>query len=371
MSYHHKLIESSYAPSDVTFLLKPVQIAPTSVVEKEALIQSGQVHYSEMISSERRPDARYLEIFEAARSAGAGRIAREILSLAEMIRLRVSAGEIESPVTLCSLVRAGVPYGVLLLRALRHIGVEVAHFGISIIRDRGLDANAMAWVLRDRPAGGVIFVDGWTGKGAISNELSASWSAISGGRRAELAVLADPSGFATMSGSHEDWLIPSGILGANVSGLISRSILNRDVVGPHDFHGAIPAAHLKDIDVSMAFVDSIWNEARAFDPSRIAVPAEADRSLLRKAALDAVHAIAAVHGVDNLNRIKPGIAEATRAVLRRKPKQVFLRDIEDPDLSALVHLCRTDGVGICVDSATTGPYRAVTLIEEAGCCGNS
>ena len=366
MSYHHKLIESTYAPDDVTFLLKPVEIAPTPVVEKEVLIQSGRAHYSEMISSERRPDARYMEIFEAAWSAGKGRIAREIMSLAEMIRLRVSDGEIDSPVTLCSLVRAGVPYGVLLLRALRHLGVEVAHFGISIIRDRGLDANAIAWILRDRPAGGVIFVDGWTGKGTISNELSASWSAISGGRRAELAVLADPSGFATMSGSHEDWLIPSGILGANVSGLISRSILNRHVVGPRDFHGAIPAAHLKDIDVSMAFVDSIWNEARALDPSRIALPVAADRSLLRKSALDAVHAIAAVHGVDNLNRIKPGIAEATRAVLRRKPKQVFLRDIEDPDLSALVHLCRTDGVGICVDSAKTGPYRAVTLIEKVG-----
>lgn len=366
MSFHHGLIESSYNVGDVTFLLKPVRIAATPVAEKEALIQSGRSHYSEMISEERRPDARHLEIFDAARAAGEGRIAQEIMSLAKLIMQRIGAGELEASITLCSLVRAGVPFGVLLLRALRHLGIECAHFGISIIRDRGLDTNAISWILKNHPAGGVIFVDGWTGKGAISTELSRSWNEITGRTSAELAVLADPAGFATMSGSHEDWLIPSGILGANVSGLISRSILNADVIGPNDFHGAVPATHLADIDVSADFVDSIWAKASTLDFSAVSVPIEADRIQLCAAALKAVYAIAETFDVENLNRIKPGIAEATRAVLRRRPRMVFMRDATDPDLAALLHLCRTDGVEICEDLTKTGPYRAITLIERVG-----
>lgn len=366
MSFLHALIESSYGPDDVTFLLKPVDIPNTTLADKEALIQSGEFHYSEMISEERRPDARYLEIFASARAAGEARIANEILSLGKQIRARVIAGELQTPLTLCSLVRAGVPYGVLLQRALRALYIECAHYGVSIIRDRGLDTNAMDWVLKNRPANGVIFVDGWTGKGAISNELNRSWAEISGGLRAELAVLADPSGFATMAGSHDDWLIPSGILGANVSGLISRSILNRDVVGPLDFHGAMPTSHLEDIDVSADFVDSIWDCALRIAPSEVGLPPVVDRRHLRERALATVDAIAATYGVGNMNRIKPGIAEATRAVLRRRPRMVFLMNVADPDVAALVHLCRTDGVDICEDASKTGPFRAITLIEKVG-----
>ncbi|MER8575636.1 cysteine protease StiP domain-containing protein [Mesorhizobium sp. M1409] len=41
-------------------------------------------------------------------------------------------------------------------------------------------------------------------------------------------VLSDPCGRAWLAASAEDWLIPSGILGSTVFGLISRSILNED-----------------------------------------------------------------------------------------------------------------------------------------------
>ena len=251
------------------------------------------------------------------------RMAREILSLARLILHRIEQGELNPEITLCSLVRAGIPYGILLHRELRAMGVESVHYGISIIRDRGLDRNAMAYVMERHPASGIVFVDGWTGKGAISAELTQSWGKISG-RVPELAVLADPSGYATMSGSHEDWLIPSGILGANVSGLISRSILNENVIGPEDFHGTVYVSSLADIDVSRDFVDGI---------TRLTVPLRAragmasiddkKRILLRKAARDCRAEISRIHQVVNQNRIKPGIAEATRAVLRRRPYRVF------------------------------------------------
>ncbi|ASJ70724.1 cysteine protease StiP domain-containing protein [Granulosicoccus antarcticus] len=357
-------IAGSYKPEDVTFLLKPVQIVPTDIETKERLIQSGTAHYSEMISEERRPDERYLKIFEQARSKGQDRIAREISGLARRIAERVAEGSLDRQITLCSLVRAGVPYGVLLQRELSAIGVDTLHYGISIIRDRGLDRNAVEFILGKRPVGGVVFVDGWTGKGAISTELDKSWLEITGRQAAELVVLADPGGFATLSGSHEDWLIPSGILGANVSGLISRSILNADVIGPDDFHGSVSVDHLADIDVSLDFVDRITQLMPEYREAAEPLAASQDRAALRARALASVRAIAQLYKVDNLNRIKPGIAEATRAVLRRKPQKAFVRSFDDPDLEALIHLCRTDGVDLVEDAALTGPYRAITLIEK-------
>jgi len=356
----------SYAPEDVTFLLKRIQMAPTPVDEKERRIQIGLTHYSEMISEERRPDARYLAHFQEACVPGVPRLARDIRSLTGQVLDLVRAGRLNQQVTLCSLVRAGVPYGVLLRRDLERAGINVAHFGVSIIRDRGLDRVAMARVTSERPVDGIVFVDGWTGKGAISDELEKSWREISG-RGPILAVIADPCGRAGLCASREDWLIPSGILGANVSGLISRSILRSDVIREGDFHGCLVLDHLSDLDVSVAFVDRVdehlcrTTEVGTTDPDALREAA----NRFRCAADDTVTAVAIRFGIKNLNRIKPGIAEATRAVLRRIPDRVLVRCAgRDSELAALVHLCERDQVPILVDAGLMGPYRAITIIRE-------
>lgn len=356
----------SYAPEDVTFLLKKVRMRPTPLEEKERRIQAGTAHYSEMISAEPRPDARYLAIFEEACGPGVPRLARDVRALTGQILDLVQAGQLNAQVTLCSLVRAGVPYGILLRRDLERAGVDVAHFGVSIIRDRGLDTVAMRHVLAERPADGVVFVDGWTGKGAIATELERSWRAIAG-RAPRLAVIADPCGRADLCASREDWLIPSGILGGNVSGLISRSILKSDLIGEGHFHGCLILDHLADLDVSVAFVnrvDAHLCQLHSSGPIHPDVrPAAAAR--FRAAAGGAVSAIASRFGIRNTNRIKPGIAEATRALLRRRPERVLLGGaVGDPDLAALIHLCQRDEVSVVADAALTGPYRAVTVIRE-------
>jgi len=356
----------SYAPEDVTFLLKRVHLAPIPIEEKERRIQTGAAHYSEMISEERRPDARYLALFEEACGPGLPRLARDIRSLTGQVLDLVRSGRLNQRVTLCSLVRAGVPYGVLLRRDLGRAGVDVAHFGVSIIRDRGLDGVALRRVLAERPADGVVFVDGWTGKGAIATELDRSWREISG-RAPLLAVIADPCGRAGLCASREDWLIPSGILGGNVSGLISRSILRSDLIGEEEFHGCLHLDHLSDLDVSVTFVDGVDAHMSAL-PAKVAPdpdarPEAADR--FRAAAEDTIDAVAGRFGIRNRNRIKPGIAEATRAVLRRRPDRVLVRSAHgDPDLHALLHLCAEDRVPVFADAELTGPYRAITVIRE-------
>jgi hypothetical protein len=358
-------MSGSYRSEDVRFLLSRIDLAPTGVEDKECLIQSGTAHYSEMISEESRPDPRYMALFEEACVPGVPRLARDIRSLTGQILDLVREGRVSPQITLCSLVRAGVPYGVLLRRDLERAGADVAHFGVSIIRDRGIDPVAMRRVLSERPAEGVIFVDGWTGKGAIATELHASWGELSG-RSPVLAVIADPCGRADLCASREDWLIPSGILGGNVSGLISRSILRPDLTGPDAYHGYTPLDHLADLDLSRAFVDRVDAVASGLGHVEVQADASPDRSgSFRDEADRVVDLISERFRIENRNRIKPGIAEATRAVLRRRPDMVLVRSGSgDPDLSALLHLCARDQVPVTTAPGLTGPYRAVTIIRR-------
>ncbi|MBJ8193981.1 hypothetical protein JDS79_45615, partial [Bacillus cereus] len=54
----------------------------------------------------------------------------------------------------------------------------------------------------------------------------------------DLAVLADPGRCSETFGTREDYLIPSACLNSTVSGLMSRTVLRDDLIGPDDFHGA-------------------------------------------------------------------------------------------------------------------------------------
>lgn len=365
-SAYNEPFSGSYAATDVVFLLKKVVMQPTDIAEKESYIQSGRRHYSEMISVERFPDEGYMRLFDEAMTAGAERMGGEVIALARAI-----SASVKGPITLASLVRAGVPLGVLLNRALKALGRDVAHFGISIIRDKGIDGNAMRYILEHRPIEGLVFVDGWTGKGAITTELEQSFKAYSS-ESPRLAVLADPAGRSWLAASGEDWLIPSGILGSTVSGLISRSILNRDVVGPEDFHACVQWSHLEPQDISKRFVDSVWRYCEAAlraptgDPLHRAasVWTDADRSLHSANAKLAVEFVRTRNNITNLNRIKPGIAEATRAILRRMPERVFVSSESDSDLSALMHLIHEKDIPYTIATDEIFPYRAITIIQK-------
>lgn len=356
-----KTIEAigSYLPEDVTFLLKKAELEATDVADKEAAIQSGRRHYSEMISFEKAPTAEYMELFEKAMVTGARRMGIETARLAHAI-----AACVEGPITLVSLVRAGVPLGVVLKRSIKHLGRDVEHYGVSIIRDKGIDHEAMRYILQHRPAEGIIFVDGWTGKGAITGQLETSCGEYEG-VEPRLVVLADPCGRSWLAASGDDWLIPSGILGSTVSGLISRSILNESVVGPGDFHASVHWAHLDGHDISREFADKVW--AYALPALGVEIPSvwpEDIRAEHRNKASAAVEWVVSEDGVTNINRVKPGIAEATRAILRRMPEKVYVSDVTDPELAALMHLIEDRGVPYVVAPEKIAPYRAVTLIQK-------
>lgn len=347
----------SYDPNDVIFLLKPSQIETTDIAKKEALIQSGERHYSEMLSVEAAPDDRYLKLYETALAANAARLRHDVSQLARAIQRRPQTSQ--SCVVL-SLARAGTPIGILLKNALNKLGVETWHYSISIIRGRGIDENALKYVASRHGTENSIFVDGWTGKGAIRAELDRSLQTSP--FEPFLAVVADPAGRANLAATFDDYVIPSGLLNGIVSGLVSRSILNEDLVGPDDFHACVSMSEHGANDVSRNFIAEV-ERASDWIPDTDAWTAEAAEHVRTEA--DAmIQSIAAECDVRDLNRIKPGIAEATRAILRRVPDRIYVQRRDDPDVA---HICLlADQAGVRVIERNMPTYRAITIIKDLG-----
>ena len=358
----------SYDPADVTFLLTPLRLEPTPVEEKERLIQSGRRHYSEMIGVESAPDATYLRYFDAAMVREGPRFARDVAALA--LALAPRPDQSGRALVLVSLARAGTPIGVLLLRALRHLGQPVRHYSISIIRDRGIDTAALDLILAEHEAGDLVFVDGWTGKGAISDELRASGGAYAAARGVSLdtslAVVADLGGYAGLAATHDDYLIPSSILNAAVSGLVSRTIRAADAA-PGALDGCVFYEDLVSADRSRWFVDALMNPLRAALADETLQPARRDEvcsASIRARSELMVDEIKRRFDVGDRNRIKPGIGEATRALLRRVPERLLLQSAEGADLEHLRLLAARRGVPMEIEAGL--PYRAVALIRSLG-----
>ncbi|MEA9389601.1 cysteine protease StiP family protein [Acerihabitans sp. TG2] len=348
----------SYLPDDIQFLLKPIKMEMTPVDKKEQLIQSGAKHYSEMLSQEPEPTDWHLDLYARALDQGAARLAKDVLMLAKALADRFGS----APIVLVSLVRAGVPLGVMLHQTLRAMGKSSYHYGVSIIRDRGIDATAMDWIEAQHGVDGVVFVDGWTGKGAITNELRRSLACRPGyPKDPRLVVLADPCGVSWLAASDDDWLIPFGIMGAPVSGLISRSIWSS--VG---LHGCVICDHLTRFECSRQLVDAVADCRNALDVD--AIPASQwipeDVVHLKTQSERVISSLAAQYDIASINRIKPGIAEATRAVLRRVPEHVLVRCVNDPDVALLVYLAGEKNIPITEVGERIGQYRAVTIIKK-------
>ncbi|WP_069738501.1 phosphoribosyltransferase [Streptomyces sp. EN27] len=357
---------SSYPPEDVGWLLQDLSDteleAPTE--EREEAIQSGGAHYAESLPVEYQPSAEYQALFSAALETSAARIARAVGTVTET----VLAERGPRPV-LVSLARAGTPVGVLMRRWARHRhGLDLPHYAISIVRGRGIDATALRWLAAHHAPADVVFVDGWTGKGAITRELAAAIADFeaSGGPAGfdpEIAVLADPGGCVRTYGTREDFLIPSACLNSTVSGLISRTVLRADLVGPDDFHGGKFYRELAESDVSGRFLDTV---AARFDEVAGQVEAEAKELLAADRAPTwegwaAVERISEEYGIHDVNLVKPGVGETTRVLLRRVPWKILAKRGAGTDLEHIRLLAEQRGVP--VEEVDDLPYSCVGLIH--------
>ncbi len=327
----------TYKEDDVFILLKDITglVQPQSTEEREKEIQSGR-HYCEMLPIEYEPSKEYEAAFEDAIDRYSEITAQAVASVSQKI-YRIKGKN----VAIVSLARAGTPIGILIKRYIKEkFGDEVDHYTISIIRGRGIDKNALDFILSKHKAEDIQFVDGWTGKGAIQNELNKAMIDFPGVDPG-LAVLSDPANISKIYGTHDDFLIASSCLNSTVSGLLSRTFLRSDIIGPTDYHGAVFYKNLQNRDVTYHFIESVQ---RKFDMKDISEILAEDNN---GSAIEEVNRIAAEFDVKDINLIKPSIGEATRVLLRRLPWKMLVHSLSDEEhLGHLYQLAEEKGVEV-------------------------
>lgn len=347
----------SYRPEDVTFLLTDLSEVPLErpTEDREEDFQRGR-HYSEDLPVEYQPDASYLELYHRALDRSARRVA-----LAAGLATELVLASKPRPV-LASIARAGTPVGILMRRwaAFRH-GLDLPHYAISVIKDRGVDLTAVRYLTARHDPAAIQFVDGWTGKGVMARVLTEAARPL--GLDPTLAVLADPGSCVPLYGTRDDFLIPSACLNSTVSGLVSRTVLNEELIGPDDFHGAKFYADLAPHDLSRHFVDTV---AARFAEVAAEVDAtwpdlwRADRAPTWEG-WRAVERIAAEFDIPDVIMVKPGVGEATRVLLRRVPWRMLVAAGREDDLAHVFALAQARGVPVEVRDDL--PFSCVGLVR--------
>jgi adenine/guanine phosphoribosyltransferase-like PRPP-binding protein len=355
----------SYRAEEVAWLLTDLSgvALEAPVEEREEAIQSGGAHYAESLPIEFQPDADYQRLFEQALAEAAGRIATAVGVVTEL----VLAERGPAPV-LASLARAGTPVGILMRRWAEFAhGTELSHYAVSIVRGRGIDAQALRFLAARHDPGQVVFVDGWTGKGAIARELAAAVAAANAelgtAFSADIAVLADPGHCVSTYGTRDDFLVPSACLNSTVSGLVSRTVLNPGLLRPGQFHGAKFYRELATADVSGRFLDSIaeqFPDVAAEVARQWPLAQAADRTPTWSGWRE-VEALCEQYGIGDINLVKPGVGETTRVLLRRVPWRVLARTGAGAELDHVRLLA--DRRGVPLDEVEGLTFSCVGLIH--------
>lgn len=339
---------STYKKDDVIFLLKDISdmIVEEDNMTREKKIQSG-THYSEMIPIEYQVSDEYLNLYRTKLKENKEKLAFAIGVMSEKILKRH-----DKNVVLVSLARAGTPIGILAKRYIKQrYNLDLPHYTISIIRDRGIDINAIKYIInKHKYSSKIQFIDGWTGKGTIANELKKACDELEGIFNmkfdSSLAVLADPCGYSNVYGIREDFLIPSACLNSTVSGLVSRTVLRDDLIGKDDFHGAKFYKELKYVDESNNYLDTISacfkNEYQNIDETMN----DWTEDIITKVGNCDVKNIKQKYDIEDVNFIKPGVGETTRVLLRRIPYKILVDDLNNQKLKHILILAKEKNVEV-------------------------
>ena len=357
----------TYSPNDVILQLEtltaqnPKHFKMLPIAEKERLIQSGKAHYADFIQPEAPPTALQMAIYHEYLARYRHKIAQGIIALSDYI-FRQPETQKQPQIVLLSLIRAGLPLGVLLKR---HLAKQhpTHHYGISIIKDKGLDRAALETILAHHPQAAFYCIDGWIGKGAISANLRQSWQQLAPRIPMQLLTLSDPtSDLSDYSPYGGDWLIPFGILGSPIAGFVSRSLYQAypqqhavyyyDQIAQHYTAETAPFNH---------FIAQIEQEI----PRATAPNLSHEHKIPRRQLLAQLAQIQRQHHIADLNRFKPSIAEATRAILRRQPEKVLIAPSnETPELRLIKTFCAERHIPLEHEPLLDAtPYQVMTIIR--------
>lgn len=338
----------SYRPEDVTFLLKDLS---DMFVEEEAEDCEETANFSQVLPVEYEPSEKYMTLFYSILEDTAAKIALAVGTVSETLLHQNG-----KRMVIASLRSAGTATGVLVKRYLKMIHqIELPHYSIgTFTKGIGIDRNALIYMIQQYPGFHIQLLDSWTGKGAACKSVSRDilefnaryHTRLSG----DLAVLVDTGHCTATFGTREDFLIPSALLLAHVSGLISRVVIPDKYIGPRDFYGARFYKNWTEKDVSNLYVDTISSKF-----SEIASEARHQADLyrgnphLKAVTWKGMHDIEEIQqrfNIPHINLIKPGVAETTRLLLKRAPWKVLVKDMDNPSLKHILHLANDRSVPI-------------------------
>lgn len=347
------ITNSTIKKDDCIFLLKDLtDIMPsTSLEDKEKLITQG-VNYSEMITDETPVSKEMNQIFK-------NMVQSEKKDLAKYIAI-VSQGimKLYTKPILVSLARAGTPIGILIKRYIKFkYNLNLPHYTISIIRGKGIDTNAIDYIVKNEDSDNLVFIDGWTGKGSITEELEKSISEYNCLNNTniptDLVVLADPAKKSILSGTKKDICIPNACLNSTVSGLVSRTIQNNAYINETDFHGAKVFSYLQFQDYTNYFLDEITKE---FTSKTRDIMLYTDTEYVSKV----LKHIMTMYSVTDKNKIKLSIGESSRALIRRVPKLILVKDKSNPNLKFILEMAKEKNIEVKEDN--TFDYECITIL---------
>jgi hypothetical protein len=347
------MIESTFSPEDCIYLLEDFsnEITIVSQEEKEARIHAGY-SYGEVLGQEAIPSPKQLDLFHTLTSRYGQDLANYIATLSMAIH-----DTYENPI-IVSLARAGTPIGALIKRYLKFkFQIDCPHYSVSIIRNEGIDFEALDYICAHHKNADqrIVFIDAWTGKGGIGHTLMSSVTVYNASRNTHitthLAVISDPAHTADMAATKRDICIPSACLNATVSGLVSRTV----TLETHRQHGAVIWEELAFQDQTNFFLDEITQHFP------LALPVKTKEEQNFTAVPHALNLLYQYIPVRDIERIKLGIGESFRAILRRLPTLVIVNPNYKEQAAPIIELA--EAKGIYIGYYDLGAYACAVLIS--------
>ena len=337
-------MKSTYKKEDVEILLDDLtgKIKELTNKEKNELIYTGK-NPNTLLLKEYEMSETYLKLCKNLGKKYIKQTAIAVGKLAEQLYKYKSKN-----VVLVSIVRSGIPIGILVKRYLQNkYKKQFYHYAISI--KAGIDKNAMNYILSKHKVEDIQFVDSWTGKGTVMNTIINSAKQFEG-LDSSLAVLSDCLNITKYCGIREDIAIMQAPINACITGLVSMPVKQTN---PEKFDGGIYLDYLEKFDISKEYVDLIENE---FDYNCNANDYTENLEIHEEASK-----MVNIYNTD-ISKVNPGINEAARAILRRKVSVLLVKDREDIQVGEIIELANLKNIKI--EEYNFKYYKAATIAEE-------
>lgn len=341
-------MRSSYAEGDVEILLNDVtgKVEPVTQEERKRRVEAGE-YVRSIIIKEYEVSEKYTDIVISNIEKYLGNTAKAVGVLAEILYQKK-----KDCLVLVDIARAGIPVGILVKRYIKkYYNVDIPHYSISLVK--GLDPAAMEYIIGKHGRDGIQFIDGWTGKGTVANEIRSCVEEKYPGVDPGLAVLSDCIGVAAYTATKEDIYIPHSPLNAAATGLVSITVKNEEFENPTGFHSAIYLKELEKDDISRWLIEKAEDRFLMQNAEMFGRDDGADEKEINR--------IAEKLGRDK-KALNPGINEAARAVLRRSLEKLIVSDKNDSDLQVLIRLAGEKGIP--VEEMPLKGYKAVSVAND-------